>query len=119
MSLVPPASVGVMGAMPAAPLVDPADAPRFEQALVDNPRDRVALDGLIALATNGQNWERVVRFSSAIFFFAKKPKSGVVKKGQVHHVPYLVQRVKVNRLDKSLLAAAGLEAPGRAPEVAH
>jgi uncharacterized protein len=46
-------------------------------------------------------------------------KNGRLKKGQVHHVPYPAQRAKVHRLEESLLEAAGLPRPGRAPEIVH
>jgi uncharacterized protein len=46
-------------------------------------------------------------------------KNGTLRKGQVHHVAYPAQRAKVLRLEESLLRAAGLPAPERAPEIVH
>ena len=39
--------------------------------------------------------------------------------GQVHHVPYPAHRAEVVSLEEGLVAAAGLDAPGRPPDLAH
>ncbi|MFK7985197.1 MAG: YqjF family protein [Sandaracinaceae bacterium] len=39
--------------------------------------------------------------------------------GQVHHVPYPAHHAEVLALDEGLIAAAGLPAPARAPDLAH
>ena len=46
-------------------------------------------------------------------------RGGVMLRGQVHHVPYPVHRAEVLEVDDELIAASGLPAPARAPELAH
>ncbi len=45
-------------------------------------------------------------------------RGGRIYEGQVHHVPYPAQRAELVACDESLLAAAGLPAPG-APKTVH
>lgn len=54
--------------------------------------------------------ERYVLFSQ---------RGSALLRGQVHHVPYPAQRATVDAISESLLAAAGLPAPARAPEAVH
>ncbi|MFG0315921.1 MAG: YqjF family protein [Planctomycetota bacterium JB042] len=46
-------------------------------------------------------------------------RGGTVRDGQVHHAPYPAHAASVGALDDSLLAAAGLKAPGGPPEFVH
>lgn len=46
-------------------------------------------------------------------------RGGVLSRGQVHHAPYPAFAADVIRCDEGLVAAAGLPAPGRAPDFVH
>lgn len=42
-----------------------------------------------------------------------------IYEGQVSHVPYPAHRARVRSIEETMLAAAGLPAPGRPPDLAH
>lgn len=46
-------------------------------------------------------------------------KGGRLVRGQVHHTPYPARMASVTRCEESLIAAAGLPAPGASPELVH
>ncbi len=56
--------------------------------------------------------ERYVLFSET--------RKGAIRRGQVHHVPYPARRARVERIEQTLLAAAGLPIePTASPEAVH
>ncbi|WP_161604510.1 YqjF family protein [Roseiconus nitratireducens] len=46
-------------------------------------------------------------------------RGGAVYRGQVHHAPYQAWTAEVLDLEEQLLAAAGMPAPGRMPDLVH
>ena len=56
-------------------------------------------------------------FLERYYLFAEK--GGRLVRGQVHHVPYPARTATVKRCAESLIAAAGLPAPKRPPDLVH
>lgn len=52
-------------------------------------------------------------------YYLYSARRGRLKRGQVHHAPYPVQRATVERCEETLIAAAGLPAPQGPPPLAH
>ncbi len=46
-------------------------------------------------------------------------RHGAILEGQVHHAPYVAHGARIHHLEEGLLAAAGMKAPGRAPDAVH
>jgi len=51
-------------------------------------------------------------FLAERYFLYSQKRSGTIMRGRVHHAPYPLRRARVERLEESLLAAAGLARDG-------
>ena len=52
-------------------------------------------------------------------YYLFSEKGGRLVRGQVHHAPYPARSARVVRCEESLIAAAGMPAPGGEPELVH
>lgn len=52
-------------------------------------------------------------------YFLYNERGGTLRRGQVHHPPYPAFAAEVSHIEEGLVAAAGLPAPGRPPDLVH